>query len=194
MSDIGNIGLSKEEMLAIVKEKITPHRYQHTLGVVETAIHLAKLYSVDQQKAEVAAIFHDYAKFRDATEMKNIIKKVTEIPNDLLEYDKELWHAPVGAYLLEREVGITNSEVLDAIRYHTTGRPNMSPLEKVVCLADYIEPGRIFPGVEEVRVMAEEDLEKALAQSLLNTIVFLEKKGQKVYPLTRDTYLELKNT
>jgi predicted HD superfamily hydrolase involved in NAD metabolism len=194
MSDPRNIRQSKEEMLAIVKEKITPHRYQHTLGVVETAILLAKRYNVDQQKAEIAAIFHDYAKFRDATEMENIIKKVTEIPNELLAYDKELWHAPVGAYLVELEVGITDSEILDAIRYHTTGRPNMSPLEKVVCLADYIEPGRIFPGVEEVRIMAENSLEKALAQSLLNTILFLEKKGQKVYPLTKNTYLELKST
>lgn len=183
--------MNKEKMLQIVKKQLTEQRYQHTLGVVQTAVQLAKRYGADQKKAEVAAIFHDYAKFRKVEEMAEIIRMSFDIPKDLLEYDKELWHAPVGAYLIKHEVGITDEEVLDAIRFHTTGRVGMSRLEKVVCLADYIEPGRHFLGVEDVRKTAEQDLNQALAQSLYNTILFLEKKKQKVYPLTKAAYEDL---
>lgn len=178
-------------MLQIVKEQLTEHRYQHTLRVVETAVQLAERYGADQTKAEVAAIFHDYAKFRKAEEMAVIIRNSSDIPQDLLEYDKELWHAPVGAYLVQHEVGILDEEVLDAIRFHTTGRVGMSRLGKVICLADYIEPGRHFPGVEVVRKIAEQDLNQALAQSLFNTIQFLEYRNHKVYPLTKAAYENL---
>lgn len=184
--------MNREEMLEAVKKQITEHRYQHTLGVVETSIQLAERYGANPKKAEIASIFHDYAKFRDPDEMAEIIRDTPTIADDLLEYHRELWHAPVGAYLVQQEAGITDEEILDAIRYHTTGRVGMSVLEKVVCLADYVEPGRHFPGVDEVRQLAQKDLNKALAQSLLNTIKFLEKKGQKVYPLTKEAYEDVK--
>jgi predicted HD superfamily hydrolase involved in NAD metabolism len=184
--------MNRGEMLEVVKKQITEHRYEHTLGVLETSLQLAEHYGADSKKAEIAAIFHDYAKFREPEEMAEIIKNVPDIADELLEYHSELWHAPVGAYLVQHEVGITDQEILDAIRYHTTGRVGMSVLEKVVCLADYIEPGRHFPGVDEVRQLAQKDLNKALAQSLLNTIKFLEKKGQKVYPLTKAAYEDVK--
>lgn len=183
--------MNKEEMLAIVKEKITERRYIHTLGVVETAIELAKNCEADPYKAEVAAIFHDYAKFRDTREMEEIIHQVEEISKDLLQYHTELWHAPVGAYLVKKEVGITDAEILDAIRYHTTGRVGMSSLEKVVYLADYIEPGRQFVGVDEVRRLAKEDIDRALKKAMENTIYFLQAKKQVVYPLTIAAYQDL---
>lgn len=179
---------TKAEMLQAVREKLTEKRYLHTLGVVEAAVQLADRYGADSKKAEIAAIFHDYAKFRDESEMAKIIKENEQISSGLLDYHKELWHAPVGAYLVQKEIGIVDEEILNAIRFHTTGRPNMSTLEKVVCLADYIEPGRQFPGVEEVRELAKSSLDQALAISLLNTICYLEKQGQTVYPLTVDAY------
>ncbi|MDR7000386.1 bis(5'-nucleosyl)-tetraphosphatase (symmetrical) YqeK [Neobacillus niacini] len=182
--------MERNEALKIVKEQLTDHRYQHTLGVMETAIILAKQVSADEQKAELAAIFHDYAKFRPKDEMKEIIR-TQGFPQDLLEYNAELWHAPAGAYLVEKEAGITDTEVLTAIRYHTSGRPGMSLLEKVIYLADYIEPGRHFPGVEEVRQMAKENLEKALIKSVQNTITFLMKKNQPIYPETFQAYNDL---
>lgn len=94
----------------------------------------------------------------------------------LLQFNSELWHAPVGAYLVEKEAGITDVEILDAIRYHTAGRPEMTTLEKIIYLADYIEPGRHFPGVEEVRDMAKGNLTVALIQAMKNTIVFYLRK------------------
>lgn len=182
--------MNREKALEIVKKQLTKHRYEHTLGVMETAVQLAEKYGADKKKAELAAVFHDYAKFRDKEEMKSIIQE-QQLGDELLQFNSELWHAPVGAYLVEKEAGITDQEILDAIRYHTSGRPNMAILEKVVYLADYIEPGRHFPGVEEVRIMAEKDLDQALTQAIKNTIHFLLKRNQCVFPLTILTYNDL---
>lgn len=182
--------MKREKALDIVKKQLTKHRFEHTLGVMETAIQLAEKYGVDSKKAELAAIFHDYAKFRDKEEMKQIIQE-QQLGKELLEFNSELWHAPVGAYLAEKEAGITDREILDAIRYHTSGRPKMTGLEKVVYLADYIEPGRHFPGVDEVRELADQDLDQALIQAVKNTVLFLMKKNQRVFPLTILTYNDL---
>jgi predicted HD superfamily hydrolase involved in NAD metabolism len=182
--------MNREKALNLVKEQLTEHRYQHTLGVMETAIKLAEKYGANEKKAELAAIFHDYAKFRPKEEMKQIIIQQKMDPK-LLQFNAELWHAPVGAYLAKTEAGIQDQEVLDAIRYHTSGRPNMTLLEKIIYLADYIEPGRHFPGVDEVREIAERNLDEALIQALKNSIAFLLKKNQPIFPDTLDTYNHL---
>lgn len=179
--------MEREQALQKVRDQLTEHRYQHTIGVMETAIVLAERFGADPRKAELAAIFHDYAKFRPKEEMRQIIVE-QNMPAELLQYNSELWHAPVGAYLAEIEAGVTDQEVLDAIRYHTSGRIGMTLLDKIIYLADYIEPGRHFPGVEEVRQMAREDLDKALIQSMKNTIQFLMKKNQPVFPDTFNAY------
>jgi predicted HD superfamily hydrolase involved in NAD metabolism len=182
--------MEREQALIIVKKQLTEHRYQHTLGVADTAILLAKQYGVDEKKAELAAIFHDYAKFRPKDEMREILVN-QGMPKDLLEFNPELWHAPVGAYLAEHEAGITDPEVLAAIRFHTSGRRGMTKLEKVIYLADYIEPGRHFPGVEEVRELAKLNLNDALIKAVQNTIMFLMKNIQAIYPETFHTYNDL---
>ncbi|TCJ04240.1 bis(5'-nucleosyl)-tetraphosphatase (symmetrical) YqeK [Cytobacillus praedii] len=173
-----------------VKEQLTDHRYTHTLGVMETAIRLARKYGANEKKAELAAIFHDYAKFRPKEEMKQIIMD-QKMDARLLQFNSELWHAPVGAFLVHKEAGIEEEEILDAIRFHTSGRVGMTLLEKIIYLADYIEPGRHFPGVEEVREIAEKSLNEALIKSISNTIFFLMKKGQLVFPATFHTYNDL---
>lgn len=182
--------MNRDTALAIVKKQLTEHRYQHTIGVMETAIILANLYGADEKKAELAAIFHDYAKFRPKDEMKQIIVEQKMDPH-LLQYNSELWHAPVGAYLVQTEAEVLDIDILNAIRFHTSGRPGMSLLEKIIYLADYIEPGRHFPGVEEVRKIAELDLDHALIASVKNTIIFLMKKNQPIFPDTFNTYNDL---
>ncbi|MCA1318863.1 bis(5'-nucleosyl)-tetraphosphatase (symmetrical) YqeK [Bacillus tianshenii] len=182
--------MNREKALRIVREKLTERRYIHTIGVMETSILLAKKYGVDENKAELAAIFHDYAKFRDKEEMRNIILE-QNMPQDLLTHHDELWHAPVGAYLVEKEVGITDKEVLEAIKCHTAGKINMTTLDKVLYVADYIEPGRDFPGVEEVRESAESSLDIALIQAMKNTISYLLKRNQPVYPDTFHAYNDM---
>lgn len=173
-----------------VKEQLTEHRYNHTIGVMETAISLAKKYGANEKKAELAAIFHDYAKFRPKEEMKQIIID-QKMDAKLLQFNSELWHAPVGAFLVHKEAEIEDEEILDAIRFHTSGRVGMTLLEKIIYLADYIEPGRHFPGVEEVRELAAQSLDDALIKSISNTIIFLMKKGQPVFPATFNTYNDL---
>ncbi|MFB6496505.1 bis(5'-nucleosyl)-tetraphosphatase (symmetrical) YqeK [Bacillus haynesii] len=184
--------MKREEALACVQEQLTEQRYIHTVGVMKTAVKLAERFGADVKKAETAAIFHDYAKFRPKEEMKQIILDGGG-PLEVLDFHHELWHAPAGAALVKTEVGITDEDILSAIRFHTSGRPNMTLLEKVIYVADYIEPGRRFPGVEEVRTLAEEDLDSALIQALKNTITFLISKNQAVYPETVATYNALVN-
>ena len=179
--------MKREEALACVKEQLTEQRYIHTVGVMETAVKLAERFGADLKKAEIAAIFHDYAKFRPKEEMKQIILDGGG-PLEVLNFHHELWHAPAGAALVKTEVGVTDEDILSAIRFHTSGRPNMTLLEKVVYVADYIEPGRRFPGVEEVRSFAEKIWIRRSSSALKNTITFLISKNQAVYPETVATY------
>ncbi|MEA3322051.1 MAG: bis(5'-nucleosyl)-tetraphosphatase (symmetrical) YqeK [Bacillota bacterium] len=182
--------MNREKALRLVKEQLTERRYVHTIGVMETAIELAERYDVDKEKAELAAIFHDYAKFRDKEEMRRIIID-QKMPQDLLQFHDELWHAPVGAYLVEKEAGISDNEVLEAIRCHTSGKINMSTLDKVLYVADYIEPGRDFPGVEQVRDSAKSSLDIAVIQAMKNTITYLITRNQPVYPDTFHAYNDM---
>ncbi|WP_134700105.1 bis(5'-nucleosyl)-tetraphosphatase (symmetrical) YqeK [Ammoniphilus sp. YIM 78166] len=183
--------MNRDELLSKVKEQMTDHRFTHTLGVASTAVALAERYGADQQKAELAGFLHDFCKYWDKSRMKEWIEQSDRIPDDLLRYDKELWHAPVAALVVERDLHIEDAEVLNAIRFHTSGRPGMSLLERILWLADYIEPGRHFPGVEEVRELANQDLNRALVKALGNTITFLVKQQKRIYPLTIDTYNDL---
>ncbi|MCP3762663.1 bis(5'-nucleosyl)-tetraphosphatase (symmetrical) YqeK [Domibacillus sp. A3M-37] len=179
--------MERNRALELVKVQLTDKRYTHTLGVMETAVMLAKRYGADVKKAELAAIFHDYAKFRPKEEMKQILIDEQEDVR-LLQFHHELWHAPAGAALVRKEAGVKNEEVLSAIRWHTTGRPGMTRLEKIVYLADYIEPGRLFPGVDDVRTIAEQNLDDAVLAAVKNSIIFLMNKQQPVFPVTMDTY------
>jgi predicted HD superfamily hydrolase involved in NAD metabolism len=182
--------MDRNQALERVKVELTEQRFIHTIGVMETATLLARRYGADVKKAELAAIFHDFAKFRSKNEMKQIIME-QNLSSELLLHNEELWHAPVGAYLVEKEVGIVDFEILNAIRFHTSGRPDMTLLEKIIYVADYIEPGRRFPGVEEVRELAQLSLNKALIKAIQNTVFFLMKKNQTIYPDTFLTYNDL---
>ena len=179
--------MNRSQALEIVKPHLTESRYIHTIGVMETAIILAERFGEDTKKAEMAAILHDYAKYRDKNEMRQLVKSELSCL-DILDYGDELLHAPCGAYYVEKELGITDRDIISAICYHTTGKPKMTGLEKVIFLADYIEPNRQFPGVDEVREIAKSNLDSAIIQMLENMIRFLLSKRQVLYPLTLETY------
>ncbi|WAA11525.1 bis(5'-nucleosyl)-tetraphosphatase (symmetrical) YqeK [Fervidibacillus halotolerans] len=179
--------MERNEALQIIKKHLPEKRYIHTLGVLDTALQLARKYGSDLGQTELAAIFHDYAKYRPHEEMRRVIVE-SSLPKQLLDFHPELWHAPVGAILVQRELGIDDEGILNAIKYHTTGRPGMTVLEKVIFLADYIEPNRSFPGVEQVRELAERNLDLAVFQALQNTIIHLVENRVSVYPDTVHTY------
>ncbi|MEC2160030.1 bis(5'-nucleosyl)-tetraphosphatase (symmetrical) YqeK [Virgibacillus halodenitrificans] len=182
--------MQMEQAVEYVKPHLTKARFEHTLRVAETAVDLAERFGVSREKVELAAIFHDYAKYRPLEEMEDYIKK-SELPDNLLTYHHELWHGPVAALLIEKEFNIHDADIKGAIRYHTTGRANMKDIEKVVFIADYIEPGRNFPGVEEVREVVLSDLNLACWMALRNTIEFLVKKKATIYPDTFHAYNDL---
>lgn len=177
------MGYSREALIEEVSDQMPDKRWKHTLGVMESSVQLAQRYGADPERAETAAILHDVAKYWPVERMREIIEQ-NGLSTELLKYDKQLWHAEVGAFAAEHDYGITDTEVLDAIRYHTSGRENMSLLEKIVCLADYIEPGRDFPGVDEIRRLAKVSLEEGLVAGLDSTISLLLEKRRIVFPLT----------
>ncbi|AIQ16770.1 phosphohydrolase [Paenibacillus sp. FSL H7-0357] len=174
---------SREALIEAVSSQMPDKRWQHTLGVMESSVKLAEHYGADPARAETAAILHDVAKYWPVERMKEIIEQ-NGLPSELLSYDKQLWHAEVGAFVAERDYEITDAEVLGAIRYHTSGREGMSLLEKIVCLADYIEPGRDFPGVDEIRRLSKVSLEEGLIAGFDSTISLLLQKRRIVFPLT----------
>ncbi|KRF11228.1 bis(5'-nucleosyl)-tetraphosphatase (symmetrical) YqeK [Paenibacillus sp. Soil787] len=175
--------MNREELITAVKEQMPERRWLHTLGVMETSIILAKRFGGDPVKAELAAILHDYCKYWPIQEQAKIIRE-NGLPQDLLDYEKELWHSHAGAFIAKEQFGIHDEEILDAIRYHTSGRVQMTLMDKIVCLADYMEPGRDFPGVDLIRELAKRSLEKALVAGFDSTISFLIAKGKRIYPLT----------
>jgi predicted HD superfamily hydrolase involved in NAD metabolism len=166
-----------------VEKELPRKRWVHTVGVVQSAMQLARQHGADSEKAELAALLHDYAKYWTADKMETMIRKY-EADHDVLNYEIELWHGPAAAAAARIQFQITDSAVLDAIRYHTSGRVGMSTLEKVVCLADYIEHNRDYDGVEHIRACAEQGLECGLIAGLDQTLTFLIRKGKKVFPQT----------
>ena len=135
--------MNQDERTEAVRKQLPKTRWEHTLRVVETAVELADRVGVDRKQARLAALLHDYCKFWPRERMERIIRE-RGLPQDLLKHHVELWHAPVGAEVVREELEVEDEGVLDAIRYHTTGRPHMSLLDKVIFLADYIEPGDSF--------------------------------------------------
>ncbi|WP_077621440.1 bis(5'-nucleosyl)-tetraphosphatase (symmetrical) YqeK [Sediminibacillus massiliensis] len=186
--------MKRNEALALVEPHLRRERFEHTIRVTDTALELAKPYEgkLDTEAIELAGIFHDYAKYRNLHEMKRWIIS-NPLPKDLLDYHHELWHGPVGALLVEREIGIHQQDVLSAIRWHTTGKAKMSLTDKLIFLSDYIEPGRKFSGVEEVREAAAKSIDVACWMASRNTINFLMNRNQKIYPDTFHAYNDLSN-
>ncbi|GGN97083.1 bis(5'-nucleosyl)-tetraphosphatase (symmetrical) YqeK [Saccharibacillus kuerlensis] len=174
---------TREQLIEDVSSQMPARRWQHTLGVMQSAIELAERYGADPVRAELAAIVHDVAKYWPVQRQAAVIAE-NGLNTDLLNYDAPMWHSEVGAYVAEHEYGIEDREIIDAIRYHTSGREGMTLLDKIVCLADYIEPGRDFPGVDLIRKKAELSLEEGLIAGFDSTLRVLVERGQTIFPTT----------
>ncbi|MEJ8547486.1 bis(5'-nucleosyl)-tetraphosphatase (symmetrical) YqeK [Brevibacillus borstelensis] len=181
---------NREALLGQVRAQMHEKRYQHTLGVAETARQLALQYGADPDQAELAGLLHDYCKCWPVERMRDVLIR-HDLPAELLNGDKELWHSFAGAIVIQTEMNISDPAVIQAVRYHTTGRVGMTLLEKIICVADYIEPNRSFTGVETIRGLSGQDLDKALAHALGSTIQHLIQQKKAVYPLTLLAYNDL---
>ncbi|MGK0604416.1 bis(5'-nucleosyl)-tetraphosphatase (symmetrical) YqeK [Enterococcus gilvus] len=181
--------MEREALMQAVQMRMSERRFQHVLGVEETAIALAERFGASLEKASIAALTHDYAKERSDEEFELAIDQGDyEEKAELLKYDNAIWHGLVGADFVRQELKISDDEILTAIRLHTTGAAEMSLLDKIIYVADYIEPGRNFPGVEDARVIAFSDLDQAVAFETKHTLAHLIESETPVYPKTIETY------
>ncbi len=163
----------------------SPKRQAHSLRVAELAAKRAMQLQIPEKKAIGAALLHDCGKNLDADSpyLEDFM-----LPTAWGEVPKEVAHQFAGAFVCEKHFGITDRDILDAVRYHTSGRPNMGALEKLIFLADMLEPERNYDCVETLRSLFWRDIDECLTVALFETLKFLEKKGGEVYPLTREAY------
>ncbi len=164
-------------------------RFEHTLGVSYTAAALAMCHNVDVKQAKLAGMLHDCAKCMDNDKKVKICEKNSIEISAVEQENPFLLHAKVGRHLAQTKYGVEDLDVLQAILYHTTGRPEMSKLEKIIYIADYIEPGRKpLPNLPIIRKLAFVDLDAALVQILENTLTYLKSCAGTIDPMTQKTY------
>ncbi|NLC76618.1 MAG: HD domain-containing protein [Clostridia bacterium] len=164
-------------------QKLTPKRYKHSVAVAETALALAKIHKVPSGPAYLAGLLHDYARDLPDPILAELAKSAGIPADPVLDALPELWHGSVGAFLVEKELGLKHPQLLQAIRYHILGHPAMTDLDKVVFIADMIEPNRDFSGVERIREMAFKDLDEAMLLAFEQSIHYLLDKKQLIHPL-----------
>lgn len=153
-----NLQLKKGYLNSIkndLKKRLSTKRYLHTIGVVEVAIKLAKKNDVNIEKTIIAALLHDYAKPLSQKVLLNYAQKLNGEIDSIEIKIPAILHAPVGAFLVKQKYDIINKDILEAIRYHTIGKPDMGKLALIIFVADFIEPNRSFPGVEKLRDISD---------------------------------------
>ncbi|WP_311525938.1 nicotinate (nicotinamide) nucleotide adenylyltransferase [uncultured Parvimonas sp.] len=167
-----------------LKEKLSKNRYEHSLRVADCCKRLAKIYKIDENRAYLSGLVHDCAKNLEEFYMLN--KKLnSDIIFDTEERDNEnLRHAPIGAVVCKDLYGIFDEEILSAVRYHTIAKENMTLLEKILFISDKIEPDRKYDTVDELRRLADFDIDRAIVKFLNDSFEYLEKKSQKVHHLS----------
>ena len=172
-----------------LKKEMDDSRFEHTLGVMYTCGALAMRYGYDLEKAMLAGLMHDCAKcMPNAKKLKAAEKNHLEI-TDLERKNPFMLHAKLGAFLAKKKYDIEDREILYAIRWHTTGRPDMTMLDKIVYIADYIEPKRDkAPNLHEIRQLAFLDLDKALLRILEDTLGYLGDSTDHIDSMTKKTY------
>ena len=181
------VGITRDQLLVKMQQLLPEKRLKHCLGVEQTAIELAERFGVDREKAGLAGLLHDYAKKLSDEEFLTLIAKYDLDPK-LKDWGNNVWHGLVGVYKIREDLGLSDPEILRSIEIHTVGSAQMSDLDKVVYVADYIEPNRDFPGVEEAREIARISLNRAVAYETAHTVEHLTHKGLPIFPQTIETY------
>ena len=181
-----------ERLEQVVISLLKPNRVNHVLGCRQTAVELAKIYGVDETDAARAALLHDITKALDGPLQLTLCRCYGRILDDFSTQNPKTLHALTGSLVAERIFG-ENRAVVDAICCHTTGKADMNLLEKIIYVADYMEPNRDFPGVEKLRDLAYTDITQALELGLEMTLAMLKEQGRDISPESRDALIYLKN-
>lgn len=172
--------------LSEIEEKLSkmlkPNRLKHSINVAKCAVKLSEIYGYDKNKAYLAGMVHDCAKYFEKNQIDYYVDKYDIYLDDLEKESLALSHSVIGSYVVQDVFNITDKEIIDAIRYHTTGRENMTLLDKIIFMADMIEDGRKFNGVEYLRKLSYEGmLDKALITSFNNTIKYVIDNNQAIH-------------
>jgi len=175
------------EMKSKLKETLSEARYIHSLNVMEEAEKLALHYKTDVEKARVAGLLHDCAKNIGKEKEDELIRMYGIIMDDIQKQSPALIHSILGVYVAKEEYGVYDEDILNAIYWHTTGRAGMTLLEKIIFVADFIEPGRNFDMAKKAREHAYEDLDRSILICSDSTIMYLVDKGKIIHPYTLET-------
>ncbi len=178
------MAISFEQADAMVKKELSEKRYTHTVNVKNMAVELAKKYGADPEKAALAAILHDSLKERPKDELLQMLKENAIMAGDALSSPPQVWHGPCAAIAARNQWGIEDEEILNAIWCHTTGRPGMTKLDKILYLSDMISAERDYPEVEELRMLAKKDLEEAILTAVRYNVRWIQETGKPVDPLS----------
>lgn len=164
-----------------IKKQLSSKRYEHSVRVAETAVKLARLHGCDEKQAEIAGLLHDYCKEYPKEEQVRIAveQHLLSSREDLLM--PQVLHGPVASYILKQEGLVDDESVLQAVRYHTTGHPDMDTLAKIIFIADYIEPGRKTPNIDDLFDIAARDLDECVVEIVDRTTVYLIGKQQIIH-------------
>lgn len=176
-----------EQMTEKLKTELLEKRFVHSIGVMECAVELARLYGADEQKAAIAGLLHDCAKNYSKDDMIALCEKYRIHLDDVVKKATGLIHGLLGAEVARREYGVDDPDIYDAIYYHTVGKPDMSLLTQIIYIADGIEKNRHYDGVDRIRALALEDLDKALILQIDYTIKSVLSKGGLLHTNTIDT-------
>lgn len=167
-----------------LKKALDLERYNHSLGVCDEAVKLAKLYGADVDKAYIAGLLHDCGKVYDKDRQIQLCEEYGVVLDDITRACKPVVHAPLGAAIVKSEYKIDDEEILEAIRCHTVGKENMSLLDKIIYVADMIEPMRCFDGVDELRKTAYNDINAAVIMAMKKSIILNAEKNEIIHPDT----------
>lgn len=187
---------NEKQMLNYLKINLKESRLRHSLSVSKTAVLLAAKYDQNIEKARIAGLVHDCAKNMTETQFIKVATDHEIVLNEIEKRNPSILHGLVGSIIAKEKMGICDEDILMAIRYHTTGRKNMSILEKVIYIADYIEPLRQFSGVDELRCLIEIDLDSAVLKSFDNSINYIINQNGMLHTDTIDArnYLLIENS
>ncbi len=183
--------MMEQNLEKLIEGKLEPKRYNHSINVAKSAVELAKQYGVDEEKAYICGILHDVMKNASGQEQLEIIKKSGEKMSELEMSNQKLWHAIAGAGYLRVKLGIDDEEIVSAVRCHTTAKANMTMLEKILYIADYISEDRAFNGVEDMRKKAFSNIDKAVLIGTRFSIIELAKGCKAIHPDTVGAFNEM---
>jgi len=177
-----------KDKIAFLEQRLSRKRFQHSCNVARAAKQLAQRYGADQESAYFAGLLHDICKEAPFEEQRALMLAGDFAPDEAELHSRKLWHGIAGAYFIQTEFGVTDRDILNAVRFHTVGRDGMSLLEEIIYIADMISDERDYKGVTKMRKLAFDDLQEAMLTALTDAIGSVLKKGGLIPQYTIAAY------